>query len=237
MFAGPNGSGKSCLNGILPPPLKGVYLNPDELEKALKEEPVLRLDEFSLLGEANALRAEVLTSSILKKRNAPLTCNLLSPDSLEFVTKEIDSYLASALVEAMRTMLLIKKVSFTFETVMSHESKVDFLRIAKNQGYRTYLYYIATEDPEINISRVENRVNKGGHPVPQEKIRKRYFRSLNLLYEAIKASDRAYIFDNSSNGSDHVWLAEVADGTNMTLKTDTLPVWFETFVLQKNKSS
>ena len=63
------------------------------------------------------------------------------------------------------------------------------------------------------------------------------FRSLNLLYEAIKASDRAYLFDNSSNGNDHVWLAEVAGGTDMTIKTNTLPVWFETFVIQKNKSS
>jgi len=237
MFAGPNGSGKSCLNSILPPQLKGVYLNPDELEKALKKEPILSIDKFSLSGEAGTLQDNIVTSSILKKRNTQLSCNLLSPDSLEFVAKEIDSYLASALVEAMRNMLLMKKVSFTFETVMSHESKVDFLRLAKNQGYRTYLYYIATEDSEINISRVENRVNKGGHPVPQEKIRKRYLRSLNLLYKAIKASDRAYLFDNSSNGSNHVWLAEIEGGINMTIKTNTLPVWFETFVIQKNKSS
>jgi len=32
VFAGPNGSGKSTLKSVLPPPLLGVYLNPDEIE-------------------------------------------------------------------------------------------------------------------------------------------------------------------------------------------------------------
>lgn len=37
MFAGPNGSGKSTLKDILSPVLLGTYINPDELEKTLRQ--------------------------------------------------------------------------------------------------------------------------------------------------------------------------------------------------------
>ena len=40
---------------------------------------------------------------------------------------------------------------------MSHPSKVALLENAQRAGYRTYLYYIATDDPAINVSRVANR--------------------------------------------------------------------------------
>ena len=51
---------------------------------------------------------------------------------------------------------------------MSHISKVEFLREAKRQGYKTYLYYVSTVDPQINIARVKYRVSVGGHPVPEQ---------------------------------------------------------------------
>ena len=37
MFAGPNGSGKSTIKSVVPPELLGVYLNPDEMEKEIRE--------------------------------------------------------------------------------------------------------------------------------------------------------------------------------------------------------
>lgn len=67
-------------------------------------------------------------------------------------------------------------------------------------GYRTYLYYIATEDPRINVSRVKYRVTRGGHDVPEEKTVNRYHASLALLREAIRYSNRAYIFDIRERG-------------------------------------
>jgi predicted ABC-type ATPase len=61
---------------------------------------------------------------------------------------------------------------------MSHPSKVALLARAQMAGYRTYLYFIATDDPAINISRVRNRVKLGGHAVPEDRIVQRYHRSL-----------------------------------------------------------
>lgn len=116
---------------------------------------------------------------------------------------------------------------------MSHPGKVELLRQAQLNGYRTYLYYIATDDPDINISRVRNRVKLGGHPVPEDKIISRYHRSLELLMSAIRCTNRAYIFDNSGHQMDRAWLAEVTDGSVIELKTDQIPAWFRRAVLDQ----
>ena len=67
----------------------------------------------------------------------------------------IDSYLAADIAEFIRQELLSNDISFIYETVMSYSDKIDFLRLAIEKGYRVYLYFIATEDPEINISRIK----------------------------------------------------------------------------------
>ena len=64
----------------------------------------------------------------------------------------VNSYFASVAGDFLRQKLLAQKISFTFETVMSHPSKVELLAEAQRAGYRTYLYFVATEDPAINIS-------------------------------------------------------------------------------------
>ncbi len=124
--------------------------------------------------------------------------------------------------------MAIERQSFTFETVMSSPDKVEVLRQVGSSGYRTYLYFIATEDPEISVSRVKRRVELAGHDVPTVKIFKRYYRSLSLLLDAIRETDRAYVFDNS--GSKQIWIAEITRGTEIEIKCDELPSWFKTTV-------
>ncbi len=94
---------------------------------------------------------------------------------------------------------------------------------------------MATEDPVINVSRVRNRVGLGGHPVPEEKIISRYHRSLELLLAAIKLTNRAYIFDNSTDSENRrlAWVAEVTEGRDLELKNDRVPAWFKRAVLDK----
>ncbi len=96
-------------------------------------------------------------------------------------------------------------------------------------------FEVATDDPEINISRVRNRVGLGGHSVPEDKIASRYDRSLDLLLRAIRYANRAYIFDNSTDNANrrHTWLAEITDGQFMELKTDRIPGWFKRTVLDR----
>lgn len=122
-----------------------------------------------------------------------------------------------------------KRIGFSFETVMSHTSKVDFLKLANATGFKTYLYFIATVDPKIHKDRVNERVQKGGHGVPENKIEERYYRSLSNLYPAIKAANRAFVIDNSNMSNNLI--AEKTNDNQLYLHVSSVPWWFNDYVL------
>jgi len=237
MFAGPNGSGKSTLKSYLPPPLLGVYLNPDDIEQEIIHLGFLDVLAFGVTTTASEVISFFTGSSFLASAGfSDAARNLGFADGrLDFARVEVNSYFASVAGDFLRQKLLAQRDTFTFETVMSHPSKVDLLAQAQAASYRTYLYFVATDDPDINISRVRNRVKLGGHPVPENRIAQRYYRSLDLLTDAIRHTNRAYIFDNSGDNATgrHTWLAEITDGSLLELKTDTMPAWFKRAVLDK----
>ena len=237
MFAGPNGSGKSELKKHLPPALLGVYLNPDEVEKEIRQQGFLEVSAYAVTTKAEEVLGFFHHSPFLISAGlAEEAQNLgFAEGRLDFSKVKVTSYFASVLVDFLRQKLLEQKVSFTFETVMSHPGKVDLLEQAQRLGYRTYLYFIATDDPTISKSRVRSRVSKGGHAVPEDKIESRYHRSLDLLMDAIRHTNRAYVFDNSNEDEDHTWLAEITDGQQLELKTNKIPAWFKRAVLDKIK--
>lgn len=233
MFAGPNGSGKTTIKSVIRSELLGVYVNPDEIEKEIAQRGFLDLKNY---------RVETTAAEVLFFFNASVLLNKaglldeaaglrFNDDKLSFFSVLVNSYFASVAADFIRHKLLERGISFTFETVMSSADKIRFLQKAQQGGYRTYLYFVATDDPIINISRVRNRVRLGGHPVPDDKVIARYARSLGLLIEAIRYSNRAYVFDNS--GHSILWLAEVTDGQWLTMKTDRMPAWFKTAVWDK----
>jgi predicted ABC-type ATPase len=233
VFAGPNGSGKSTIKDILPSDLLGYYLNPDDLEKALRISPFLDLNSFQLTVSTQAFQDFLKASTLIRKLGVLSTVQKISvvENVLDVSNVPINAYLASVLVDFLRSKLIKVGQPFTFETVMSAADKLEVLKQAKTRGFRNYLYYIATEDPIINVARVKHRVNSGGHPVPEDKIISRYYRSLDHLFDAIQLTERAYLFDNS--GETRVWVAEVTGGKKIELKTKDVPNWFIRYVENK----
>lgn len=112
---------------------------------------------------------------------------------------------------------------------MSHPSKLDDFRSATESGFKCYLYFICTSSPIINIERVNLRVKKGGHPVPEDKIEERYYRSLELLKGEAKLSYRSFIWDNS--GKQKQLIAEVEEGHKVTLHNNVVPAWVDKYLL------
>jgi predicted ABC-type ATPase len=92
--------------------------------------------------------------------------------------------------------------SFAWETVFSHESRLNIMKHAKDEGYRVHLTYITTKNPDINVARVQSRFKEGGHDVPEDKIRERYERSVSFLPDMIMMADEVSIYDNSSEKTD-----------------------------------
>ena len=137
---------------------------------------------------------------------------------------------AQRIADERRGRFLSEGRSFSFETVLSHPSKIAFMREARAAGYCIILYYVAIADPLVNVARVADRVAKGGHAVPEEKIRSRYQRSMSLLAEAARAADRAYVFDNSGLGGERCLSAVIEGGDLSTVASDP-PDWVSKFLI------
>lgn len=234
MFAGPNGSGKSTIKDVINKELLGVYINPDEIEKEINHYGFI--DFYNYGFETNT--KEVLNffhcSTLLKSVDLLEEASFLKYNDAKLIFSDVsvNSYFASVCADFIRKKLLESRKSFTFETVMSSYDKIELLKLSKKLGYRNYLYYIATSDPIINISRVKNRVTLQGHNVPENKIISRYYRSLDYLKDAVKLSDRAYVFDNSS--CEKTWICEITDGTTVDMKVDIAPKWVHEYLLDKS---
>lgn len=103
------------------------------------------------------------------------------------------------------------------------------MRDASKAGFKVYLYFIATEDPAINIDRVDIRVKQGGHAVPADRITERYYRSLDLLPEAIDLAYHAFIFDNSGVDPDRLPFGEykvTPEYKSWWWQREAIPDWF-----------
>ncbi|MDX1644898.1 MAG: hypothetical protein R3244_11130, partial [Thermoanaerobaculia bacterium] len=164
----------------------------------------IRLSDFGLDITPQTLRDAISTSSWRKSargRRALANLTIVRGPAIA-VRRHTARYEAAVVADVIREQLLEARVSFSFETVMSHHSKIEFMQRANEARYSCYLYYVCTEDPLINAERVKMREQEGGHGVPDEKIGSRYIRSLQLLPQAISLSYRAFIFDNSRKTSD-----------------------------------
>lgn len=237
VFAGPNGSGKSTIKDIINTELLGAYINPDEIEKELKEFGFLDFEQYEIKTTKEEVISFFKNSTLLKNANMldGIMWLKFNDDKLIFSDVEINSYYASVCADFIRRKLLEQKKSFTFETVMSSYDKVELLKLSKKLGYRNYLYYVATSDSLINVSRVKNRVKFKGHNVPEDKIASRYYKTLDNLKDAVKLSDRAYIFDNSTH--ERTWICEVTSGCDVELKVENIPHWVDKYLLNKEESN
>ncbi len=236
IFAGPNGSGKTSIISAIRDTIPfGVYVNADDLEHTLTIKNTLDFNNFKLQVSQCQLRKyfKKSTFSPFKRREPDLWEKIHVVENILSVQSKVDSYLAADLAEFIRQSLLDSEQSFTYETVMSHESKIDFLTEARRRGYRVYLYYVCTEDPEINISRVALRVRQNGHSVPPEVVRARYFKSLEQLWKAVQNSDRAYLWDNSKDTSQ--LLGEVVNGSELLLiDPGEVTAWLTRYLIKES---
>ncbi len=210
IFAGPNGAGKSSIRlavhsqGIH----LGKWLNADDLLKkfevnngGVSTKELLESFDVEAFCTFYKKHSLVLSHGLSWCFSYTQSTAMLAMDSKTLADNIFVSYVMSVLIDYIRIQLLKSGESFSFETVFSHKSKLEFMNDAKRNGYRIYLYFVCIEPPELCISRVAMRVALGGHSVPVDKIIERYGRCLSLLPDAIKIADRIYLFDNSETAS------------------------------------
>ena len=130
--------------------------------------------------------------------------------------------------EEWREQLLKEHKDFIFETVLSSDGKVDFLRRAKAEGYFIRIFFICTETPSINAARIAKRVMEGGHDVPIQKIITRYLKAITNATKVATFADRTYFYDNSVDDQEAHILFRTTDGKVVKQYTESIPEWAKT---------
>lgn len=159
--------------------------------------------------------------------------HLLSESRLPWVNADqialetgVDAYQAAAMAEEERHRLLAAGISFVMETVFSDPvgAKVDLLKRARASGYRVIVHFIGLDSAARSRVRVFQRVQEGGHDVPDDRINSRYHRVLENLRRLLGEVDDLTLYDNSSSTEPYRILARL-QGRHLMEVSDTLPAW------------
>src|SRR6266851_2309336 len=110
-------------------------------------------------------------TQLLRQRGVDLGRYINPDDIARELEGSYDARVAQAQIAAddRRDECIEARQSFSFETVMSHPSKIDILVKARAVGFCIQLFFVGTDDPRTNIDRVALRVSRGGHDVPKDR--------------------------------------------------------------------
>ena len=107
------------------------------------------------------------------------------------------AYEAARIAQMRRRECIAEKRSFISGTVFSHPSKIQLVGNAAEAGFLVTLHIIMVP-VNLTVQRVRERVRRGGHAVPEDKIREGDGRLWKYVAGAIQFADAANVFDNSS---------------------------------------
>jgi predicted ABC-type ATPase len=164
-------------------------------------------------------------STLTKQLDRPIL--LIDPDAIAKEINPIDP--ASAAIAAGRQALdlsqqyIQSESSFVVETTFAGNTYIKLMREVKSRGWLVVLMYIGIIDPNMNVLRVADRVELGGHDVPIADILRRYERSLANLGKAAKLVDELILYDNSTSAG-HQILATI-EGDSKIIYVPELPSW------------
>lgn len=116
---------------------------------------------------------------------------------------------------------LNKGICFTQETTLPGHSILKNVKIAIEKGYYIRLYYVGLNTVEESIARIENRVRKGGHDIPDADVVRRFKNRFENLSKVLPYCDEAKFYDNE-NG--FVAVAEYRNGEILQIGSQS-PEW------------
>jgi predicted ABC-type ATPase len=157
-----------------------------------------------------------ITSTILK-HEWTIACKYINPDEIAQVElgdwNSHENILKAAKIATERRYLYLENgENIIFETVFSSFEKIEYLLKAHTKGYFIRVFFVATDSPTINASRITKRFLEGGHDVPIPKIISRYQKSIANICSISKIVDRLYIYDNSIENENAKLLFRASNG-------------------------
>ena len=140
---------------------------------------------------------------------------------------------------------ITERLNFAFETTLGGNTIPAPLERALESGIEVRVWYVGLDTPELHITRVRSRVERGGHDIPEVKIRERYHRSRLNLIRLIRKLTELRVYDNSEEADPHTGAlpkpmlilhldrGKVIDSCDLT----TAPEWTKPILLAALKSS
>jgi predicted ABC-type ATPase len=92
---------------------------------------------------------------------------------------------------------IARRLVFAFETTLGGNTMTSLLRHALAERVEVRMWYVGLATPELHVARVRARVARGGHDIPESRIRERYERSRVNLIRLLPHLTELRVFDNS----------------------------------------
>jgi predicted ABC-type ATPase len=91
------------------------------------------------------------------------------------------------------------KKSFIVESTLSGRTFIDYVHRMTKAAYKTTIVFIFLASSEACVARVRGRVRRGGHPVPESDIIRRYTRSCSNFWHLYRPLvDNWHLFYNGA---------------------------------------
>ncbi len=139
----------------------------------------------------------------------------------------VSSLEAARILDATRDQFIEDRRGFITETVFSdpHGAKLGMLRKAVDAGFAVTLIYVGVASAELSGLRVDQRLARGGHDVPRDRIAPRFTRSLRNLAAAIAFVPVVELYDDSSVDEPYQPVATFRAGALAARMRGRLPAW------------
>jgi predicted ABC-type ATPase len=102
---------------------------------------------------------------------------------------------------------IAERLDFAFETTLGGNTMPALLERALASGIEVRVWYVGLSSPDLHIARVRARVAKGGHDIPEGRIRDRYDRSRLNLIRLLPRLTELRVYDNSAEADPHTGAA------------------------------
>ncbi|MCD4831037.1 MAG: zeta toxin family protein [Anaerohalosphaeraceae bacterium] len=92
-----------------------------------------------------------------------------------------------------------KRIDFAFETTLAGRSQINLLKKLRKDGWQIVLFFLWIPNADFSKDRVRQRVEEGGHDIPDDAIYCRYPRIMyNLVNIYLSLCDKVSCYDNSN---------------------------------------
>ena len=169
------------------------------------------MKNYTIIGGVNGVGKSSFTG-VMKERSTDLGVIV----DVDKITAELCGNALAGGKAALRKIneCIEKGISFTQETTLSGRKTEATAKQVRELGYHVRLFYIGLDSAEESLSRIANRVKRGGHDIPCDDVIRRFAGRWEAVAKVLPYCDEAEFYDND-NG--FVLVAEYRNGELRTV--------------------